>query len=260
MSTSTLWERLAAPIPPERIFTREERGEILRYINGNTVRERLDEVAPGWSFSITPLETTTERIYSRKEEKYIDQPLFHYLGRLMLAVDGSFGVTRENIGSGRSPKAAASDAFKRTAVSFGIAQELYEKEGRPNLGDQQPSRRPARQAPADPGLPRALRDQAGDDEPFTPENAPHSPRPKVTSADVGDNPACPKCGGRVWDNRDTKRNPKAPDFKCRNRSCDGVIWPPKNGKPVTSVAVQRAFDEAVDSRPAALEDDDEIPF
>lgn len=47
--------------------------------------------------------------------------------------------------------------------------------------------------------------------------------------------ACPKCGGRTWDNREGKKNPKAPDFKCRDRSCDGVIWPPKNttwaGKP-----------------------------
>jgi hypothetical protein len=40
---------------------------------------------------------------------------------------------------------------------------------------------------------------------------------------------CPKCGGRTWDNRVGKKNPKAPDFKCRDRSCDGVIWPPKNG-------------------------------
>jgi len=33
----------------------------------------------------------------------------------------------------------------------------------------------------------------------------------------------------MWDNRQSKRNPKAPDFKCRDKSCDGVIWPPKNG-------------------------------
>ena len=40
-----------------------------------------------------------------------------------------------------------------------------------------------------------------------------------------DSPTCPKCGGRMWDNRASKRNPKAPDFKCRNRTCDGVLWP-----------------------------------
>jgi hypothetical protein len=40
-------------------------------------------------------------------------------------------------------------------------------------------------------------------------------------------PACPKCGGRMWDNRPGKKNPKAPDYKCRRRTCEGVIWPPK---------------------------------
>lgn len=38
-------------------------------------------------------------------------------------------------------------------------------------------------------------------------------------------PGCPKCGGPMWDNRETKRNAKAPDFRCRNRECGGAIWP-----------------------------------
>jgi hypothetical protein len=38
---------------------------------------------------------------------------------------------------------------------------------------------------------------------------------------------CPKCGGEMWDNREKKTNPKAPDFKCKDKDCDGVIWPPK---------------------------------
>lgn len=42
----------------------------------------------------------------------------------------------------------------------------------------------------------------------------------------------------MWDDRASKRNPKAPDFKCRNRpkmrggpGCEGVIWPPRDGSP-----------------------------
>ena len=43
--------------------------------------------------------------------------------------------------------------------------------------------------------------------------------------------SCPKCGGQMWDNRLSKKNPKAPDYKCRSRACDGVIWPPRgNGQ------------------------------
>ena len=52
------------------------------------------------------------------------------------------------------------------------------------------------------------------------------------------NPSCPKCGGRMWDNRQSKRNPRAPDFKCRDRSCDGVLWPgqQRNAIPVPQPA------------------------
>ncbi len=58
-------------------------------------------------------------------------------------------------------------------------------------------------------------------------------------------PACPKCAGRMWDNRANKRNPKAPDFKCRDRSCDGVLWPGQHNaaRPIMELRSQRA-DEA----------------
>ena len=54
-------------------------------------------------------------------------------------------------------------------------------------------------------------------------------------------PACPKCSGRMWDNRASKRNPKAPDFKCRDRSCDGVLWPGqhKAATPIMQVHAHR---------------------
>ena len=44
-------------------------------------------------------------------------------------------------------------------------------------------------------------------------------------------PMCPKCQGKMWDNRKDKKNPKAPDFKCREKTCDGVIWPPRTPNP-----------------------------
>ena len=45
-------------------------------------------------------------------------------------------------------------------------------------------------------------------------------------------PLCPVCSGPMWDNRDTpdkpKLDPRAPDYKCRNKECSGAIWPPKD--------------------------------
>lgn len=34
----------------------------------------------------------------------------------------------------------------------------------------------------------------------------------------------------MWDNRAVKKNPRAPDFKCKDKGCEGVIWPPKPGQ------------------------------
>lgn len=45
---------------------------------------------------------------------------------------------------------------------------------------------------------------------------------------------CPVCDGPVWDNRETKKNPKAPDYRCKDKSCEGVIWPPKDKKPAAA--------------------------
>jgi len=59
------------------------------------------------------------------------------------------------------------------------------------------------------------------------------PDQNETSAEV---PSCPKCGGAMWDNREGKRNPKAPDFKCKDRSCDGVIWPPRGSTSAAGTA------------------------
>ena len=62
---------------------------------------------------------------------------------------------------------------------------------------------------------------------------------------------CPKCGGaEMWDNRLTKKNPKAPDFKCVDKSCDGVVWPPKNGAaPVRAAAPAAPVKQAYSAGP-----------
>lgn len=44
---------------------------------------------------------------------------------------------------------------------------------------------------------------------------------------------CPICNGSMWDNRPKKLEGKfsaaSPDFKCKDKNCKGVIWPPKRG-------------------------------
>ncbi|MGN6206015.1 hypothetical protein [Humibacter sp.] len=71
-------------------------------------------------------------------------------------------------------------------------------------------------------------------------------------------PLCPKCQGPMWDNRETKKNPKAPDYKCRDKACDGVIWPPK-GNAAPRAAAPAPVKAAYSSGPHIPAIDDEHP-
>ena len=82
---------------------------------------------------------------------------------------------------------------------------------------------------------------------------PPSARPAATPSGGAGNtePACPICHGKMWDNREGKKNPKAPDFKCRDKSCEGVIWPPKPGAAPVTVPAESEPD---------FDDDSSLPF
>lgn len=64
------------------------------------------------------------------------------------------------------------------------------------------------------------------------------------AAPASDVPPCPKCSGPVWDNRVNKRNPRSPDFKCKDKSCDGVIWK-ETKKDVESTMVKQSIVDAM---------------
>ena len=57
-------------------------------------------------------------------------------------------------------------------------------------------------------------------------------------------PNCPKCQGEMWDNRASKRNPRAPDFKCKDKGCDGVVWPPRDANAPPAAPTGTADDPA----------------
>src|SRR5215208_2276807 len=124
LDKTDIWSKLAAPLPAGVISWRQDGKPISRdgkyfarfvaYIEANTVRERLDSVVPGeWDLTLEllpPLPGAGD-----------DEPQScSFKARLQI-----LGVIREDVGTGRDYKAAATDAFKRAAVRFGIAHELY---------------------------------------------------------------------------------------------------------------------------------------
>lgn len=52
------------------------------------------------------------------------------------------------------------------------------------------------------------------------------PPPRPVWRGSFDKHPCPVCGGKVFDNRLSKRNPKAPDLKCAQ--CGHPQWIPRD--------------------------------
>ena len=262
LDKTDIWSALAAPLPPGVISWRQDGRPISRdgrhiarfvaYIEANTVRERLDAVVPGeWDLTLELLPPVTGL------DEDANQGACSFKARLQI-----LGVIREDVGTGKDYKQAATDAFKRAAVRFGIAHELYSYEQNwvQMDGDgkyAKPIEDPAVTYARRYGRTRVTTATAA--EPVQTEaplerqaDVPVSEEPETTAAAgplASDEQSCPKCGGRMWDNRLTKRNPKAPDYKCRDRSCDGVIWPPKPGK-----------NEKSEPAKSLSEETEEIPF
>ena len=233
MDKMDIWSKLSAPLPAGVISWRQDGKPVQRdgkfvarfvaYIDANTVRERLDTVVPGeWDLTLELLPTLAGQDENGEQT-------CSFKARLQI-----LGVIREDVGTGRDYKAAATDAFKRAAVRFGIAHELYgfgqnwvhvDGDGRYAKPLEDPATVYAlRQARAE--ARERSRPERADEESETVQVETTFAGP-VGGPLALDEPSCPKCGGRMWDNRLSKRNPKAPDYKCRNRSCDGVIWPAK---------------------------------
>jgi|SRR5215204_1325826 len=286
-----IWSRLAEPLPNGVVYWRQDGKPITRdgkhfarfvaYIEANTARERLDAVVPGeWDLTLEllpPLPGIDEGG---------DGAACSFKARLQI-----LGVIREDVGTGRDYKAAATDAFKRAAVRFGIAHELYAYEqnwvqldgdGKNAKPIEDPgvvyARRfgPANGAslPVESGESNGAKDagttasaRSGSAKRVRQTAAASAAEPVEAAVEVSTEttglPSCPKCGGRMWDNRLSKRNPKAPDYKCRDRSCDGVIWPPRPAGAATqgsgSAPDAPAPADQLDSAPLGLSADD-IPF
>jgi hypothetical protein len=254
-----IWSALAAPLPADEIQWRQDGRPAARdgkvfarfvaFIDAQFVHSRFDSVVPGeWDLT---LELLPAAVTGEGEEV---EP-FSFKARLQV-----LGVIREDVGSGKDYKTASTDAFKRAAVRFGVGKELYamnqnwvQMDGDGKFA--RPIEDPAvayarrygaarRESPVAPGPQLASRQDGG-------LASPASSAP-TDSLRTTDEPSCPKCGGRTWNNKLTKRNPKAPDYKCRDRACDGVIWPEREDP--------RAVPNRPGDEPPHPADDEEIPY
>lgn len=272
LDKTDIWTKLAAPIAREDLQWRidgkpAQRGgkwfaRAVCYADVPVVVARLDAVVPGeWDFTTAAL-----RPHGTPNEEVAVK------GRLQV-----LGVIREDVGQGPDYKQALTDAIKRTARLFGIALELWtmgpvwvEVDGEGKyakiVGDPWRAYDAAHETPAKPvaavpagGVQAAERALA---------NAPavddygHQYQQNTQGVNGSHRPATPAttapdyecCGKPMYDNRASKRNPKAPDFKCKVDG-DHVVWLPGNGKQGSD---KRPMASVMDT--ASLGADDDIPY
>lgn len=119
-----VWSKLAAPLSHTavlwrqdgRVFTRDGKpfARFVAYVETNAIRERLDALIPGeWDLTLDLLPAVPI------PGEGAEPPACAFKARLQV-----LGVVREDVGTGKDYKQAASDAFKRAAVRFGVASEL----------------------------------------------------------------------------------------------------------------------------------------
>jgi hypothetical protein len=128
-----IWAALAAPLPLTAVEWRQDGKPVAKgthfiarfvpYITAQFCRERLDAVVPGhWNLSL-------EQVKDAVDDD--GKPLNCFMATI--SIEGTKGnpelhydaVTRSDVGEGPSPKAAATDAFKRACMRFGMGAELY---------------------------------------------------------------------------------------------------------------------------------------
>lgn len=110
-----IWQELAAPIPRDEVKVLRKGGKGMPYITARTAMNRLDAVLgpENWWDQYTAGETSVEcRLTVRLPD-----------GQTVTKVDA--GAYAGMADQGDDDKSGYSDAFKRAAVKFGIARELY---------------------------------------------------------------------------------------------------------------------------------------
>lgn len=226
---------LSRPFPSKYVHKNPSGGG--SYVGHEVVTQRLLQVCGPFSFEVAQVirghvpeilaDPSSNSKRGKEGRPALTEAVVGIVGRLTVEVDGRT-VRIEEAGDCEDPhnwphdgarmKDACSDSIKRCAMRLGLGIHLW-AQNEFFLYEQLGGSAPAEPTSAPPDAPKT-QERSGEATQSHPDEQAGSLDPSA--------PSCPNCNGPMWDNRVDKRNPKAPDFKCKDKNCDGVIWPPRS--------------------------------
>jgi hypothetical protein len=222
---------LAQPFDPDAVEFKagattqdKARALALAYVDSRVYQGRLDSVTPDWRNEYT-------REYAG--DRVIVTCALTVAGVTRQAIGESLQASARHDGSTvieeNAATSAEAQAFKRACSAFGLGRYLYSV---PQVWADYDSGKRQFAPTALHALREMLRtgkyeSPAGHNGNGNGNGNGHTTAAPAGDAATGTTPACPKCGGPMWDNREGKKNPKAPDYKCKDKGCDGALWPAK---------------------------------
>lgn len=237
------WDALRAPFRADEIEWRVARAGksdkgpwamVLAYMTSRAVQDRFDGVVgpENWCTDFRVLGNT---LSAGIGVRIGDEWIWKWDGAGHLA-------TSDGLDSTDAGKGDYSNALKRAAVQWGVGRYLYrlpEAFAAIRPDGQNYGRLPKKDGGASfrwdpPGLPSwALPGGTGKPDPGDSMERTREPQTDVQTGTAGNGApsegsqdyTCPQCeSSGVWDNRQSKRNPNAPDWKCKDKGCDWALW------------------------------------
>ena len=120
---------LSRPIPPSVLKTKEIKGNKITYLPWYAVNRILTKYTPGWTWEITKIETTQDRVFlvGRLTIPTSEGNVYREASGTELLKDVDKNGKPKEIAYGNPVCNAEAQALRRAAAKFGLGLSLYDK-------------------------------------------------------------------------------------------------------------------------------------
>lgn len=128
-SLAKIEQVLSRPLPPSVLRTKEIKGNKITYLPWYAVNRILTKYCPGWTWEITKIETTQDRVFlvGRLTIPTSEGNVYRESSGTELLKDVDKNGKPKEIAYGNPVCNAEAQALRRAAAKFGLGLNLYDK-------------------------------------------------------------------------------------------------------------------------------------